>query len=369
MSDRRPEAQPTAMPFASIRGHRESLRLLSMAVGRGTLPPSLLFAGPEGVGKLAVAVALAQALNCEQPVPAALAPGGADACGTCRTCTRIARAGARLHEGEPSALDCFIALLPDEKRSIKIDPTRAFIERTCYRPLDGRRRLAVVEDADQLEVPAQHALLKVLEEPPPSTVFVLVTARPDALLPTIRSRCPRVRFGLLSADEVVVVLTERGGLSAAEAQTAAALGSGSPGRALALASGRSRQARSVALATLVAAVSARGPAARLSAARALTGKAESDTGRKKGGDGVSRVVLAERLEALSALLRDVQLLSSRADGRLLTATDLADDLAGLSGEFDAGRAGRAFSAVDRALAALERNASPKVVADWLALQL
>jgi DNA polymerase-3 subunit delta' len=358
------------MPFASIRGHRESLRLLSLAVSRGTLPPSLLFAGPEGVGKLRVAVALAQAMNCERPVTGAAESGLAlDACGTCPTCARIARAEVKLREGATAALDCFVALVPDEKRSIKVDPTRAFIERTGYRPLDGRRRLAVVDEAEQLEVGAQNALLKVLEEPPPGTAFVLVTSRPDALLQTIRSRCPRVRFGTLPTADVAAVLAERHGMSEPEARAAAALGAGSPGAALSLASGRTRESRAVALATLRAASSARGPSMRLSAAKTLVGKAEAETGRKKGGDGVSRAVLADRLESLGALLRDVQVLSSRADDRWLTSADLADDLAGLAREYDGRRAGRAFTAVDRALAALERNASPKVVADWLALQL
>lgn len=358
------------MPFSSISGHRESLRLLSVAVGRQSLPPSLLFAGPEGVGKRAVAVALAQALNCERPVVAEAGSRLAhDACGACPTCLRIARADARLREGEGSAVDCFVVLQPDEKRSIKVDPTRAFIERTGYRPLDGRRRLAVIDAADLLEVSSQNALLKVLEEPPPGTAFVLVTSRPDALLQTIRSRCPRIRFGTLPTPDVVALLVERHGLAPAEAQAAAALSGGSPGQALSLLSGRTRESRAVALAALRAAAEARGPAARLGAARALLGKAEPENGRKKGGDGVSRAVLADRLEALGALLRDVQVLSSRADGRWLASADLSADLARVAALVDGPRAGRAFAAVDRARAALERNASPKVVADWLSLQL
>jgi hypothetical protein len=84
---------------------------------------------------------------------------------------------------------------------------------------------------------------------------------------------------------------------------------------------------------------------------------------------VSRAVLADRLEALGALLRDVQVLSSRADDRWLASADLSADLAEVARLVDGRRAGRAFAAVDRARAALERNASPKVVADWVALQL
>ena len=169
--------------------------------------------------------------------------------------------------------------------------------------------------------------------------------------------------------EVVRVLTERHGLGETEARTAAALAGGSPGLALSMRAGRSSEARAVALAALRAMVEARGPAGRLAAAKVLAGKAEGESGRKKGGDGVSRAVLGDRLEALGALLRDVQVLSSRADDRWVAAADLADDVGRVARLVDGRRAGRAFAAVDRARAALERNASPKVVADWLAVQL
>jgi DNA polymerase-3 subunit delta' len=276
---------------------------------------------------------------------------------------------ARLAQGVESALDCLLVLRPDEKRSIKVEPARAFIARTAYRPLDGRRRLAIIDDADLLEVGAQNALLKVLEEPPPGTCFVLVSSRADALLPTILSRCPRVRFGPLSTGDVVRVLTRDHGWDPAGAVRAAALGMGSVGRAVSLAEGGGREARDVALATLTAVSQARGPAGRLAAAKVLTGKAEGDSGRKKGSDGVSRAVLADRIDAVGALLRDVQVVSSRADGRWLVSSDLAADLTALAGDFDRRRVVRAFAAVDRARAALDRNASPKVVADWLVLQV
>lgn len=358
------------MPFHAIRGHRPTLELLASAVARQTLPPSLLFAGPAGVGKLTAAVALAQAMNCERPLSGPAARGLAtDACGECGTCRRIARAETLLRQGDGAALDCFVALWPDERRSIKVDRTRAFIERTAYRPLDGRRRLAVIDEADQLEVGSQNALLKVLEEPPPGTCFVLVTARPDALLATIRSRCPRLRFGTLSNADVVAVLREHAGMSEAEAREAASLGRGSPGAARSLADGVARECRGVALATLEAARAARGPAARLGAAKILAGKGAGDNSRKKGGDGVSRAVLAGRLEALGALLRDVQVVSSRADDRWLASADIAPALAGVARGYDRQQVDRAFDAVDRARAALERNASPKVVADWVVLQL
>ncbi len=163
------------MPFRTIAGHRPLLELLARATARGTLPPSLLFAGPSGVGKRLAAVALAQALNCDNPSTFA---DGIDGCGSCKPCTRIARG---VHA------DVFI-LQPGDSGSIKIEQIRDVVDRTGYRPFEGRRRVVIIDEADALGIPAQDAVLKTLEEPPPASVFVLVTDRPDVLLPTVRSR-------------------------------------------------------------------------------------------------------------------------------------------------------------------------------------
>ena len=87
---------------------------------------------------------------------------------------------------------------PDDKASIKIDVVRDVLGRTAYRPFEGRRRVVLIREAETLEPSAQHALLKSLEEPPPATVFILTTAVPGALLPTVRSRTMLLRFGRLS---------------------------------------------------------------------------------------------------------------------------------------------------------------------------
>src|SRR5207248_7818149 len=81
-----------------------------------------------------------------------------------------------------------------ETGTIKIEQVREVIDRSAYRPFEGKRRVVIIQDADALVGPAQHALLKTLEEPPPSSVFILVTARPDALLATVRSRLIRLSF-------------------------------------------------------------------------------------------------------------------------------------------------------------------------------
>ena len=172
------------MLLRDIIGHRRLTTLLARAIERESLPPTLLFVGPPGVGKWAVARAVAQAVNCLAPVRS---PAGAltfDACGKCRACDRVAR-GVHVD---------VVALEPDELASIKIDPVRLMLDKTSYRPFEGKRRMVLVREADTLETSAQNSLLKSLEEPPPGTSFILTTAVPGALLPTVRSRCMRLRF-------------------------------------------------------------------------------------------------------------------------------------------------------------------------------
>src|SRR5207244_2338487 len=106
-----------------------------------------------------------------------------------------------------------------------------------YRPFEGRRRVIIIEPADEMVAAAQNALLKNLEEPPPASAFILVTARPDALLPTVRSRCPRLRLAALNAHDIAGVLIQRHGYKQNEARAVAAVANGSLGRALEAESG------------------------------------------------------------------------------------------------------------------------------------
>lgn len=337
------------MPFCDIAGHQRLLPLLARAIARDTLPPAALFAGPAGVGKRRVAGAVAQALNCLAPVTTGAF--AVDACGTCAACRRIARG---VH---PDA----IVLEPGESGSIKIEQVRDVIDRAGYRPFEGRRRAVIVDEADALVPAAQSALLKTLEEPRPASVFMLISSMPDALLPTVRSRCPVLRFGALAPSEVAAVLMRDHEYADAEAHAAAAEADGSVGRALAAQSIDLRDARAAATHLLDQMARGADPARRLDAARALTPKAPSPA--------VERDRLAVCLRALSSLLRDLDVIATGADTRVLANADLEGELRRLSGAFDDGRSRRAFVATGQALAALERNAGPKVVADWLVLQL
>jgi DNA polymerase-3 subunit delta' len=259
------------------------------------------------------AIAVAQALNCLEPVGQG---DERDACGTCAACTRIARG---IH---PDVL----VVSPGENGRVLIDQIREVIERAGFKPFEGRRRAVIIDEADTMLGPAQSALLKVLEEPPPSSILILVTTRPDMLLVTVRSRCPLLRFQSVEREAV------------------------------------DAEVRDAARDVLVHAAATDDPGRRIVAGEDLL--------PPKGSKGkVERDYLAVRLRAMSALLRDVEVLATRADAGVLANADVRPDLDRLTRSFGGERGMRAFTAVDKALTALDENANAKIVADWLVLQL
>jgi DNA polymerase III subunit delta' len=337
------------MPFRDIAGHQRLLLLIARAAAHATLPPSMLFAGPRGVGKHQTATAVAQALNCVNP--AARDPFEVDACGVCTACHRIAR---RVHPD-------VIVVEPGESGTIKIDQVRDVIDRTAFRPFEGRKRVVIVDDADAMVAAAQNALLKTLEEPPPGSIFMLISPIPDSLLPTVRSRCPQLRFGTLTIAEVVQQLIQRHGYTPPDARAIAAESGGSIAHALEKGSVDLVEARTVAQRLLEHTARTSDRARRLDVAELIKGKA--------GTPAEERNRLATCMRALRSLLRDVAILAMQADSRLLASPDLETELRPLTATFNEKRSRQAFGAVDEAIAALERNASPKLVADWVVLQL
>jgi len=337
------------MPLDQVVGHRRLVTLLSRAVARNTLPPALLFAGPSGIGKQRVAVALAQAINCTDPKTAdGLERNG---CGACPSCRRIGRG---VHPD-------VVLLAPGDSGSIKIEPVRGVIDQANFRPFEARRRVVIIDEADALVEQAQHALLKTLEEPPPASIFLLVSSLPDSLLTTVRSRCPRMRFGPLSPGEVAEALVRDHRYSETEARAAAVDAEGSVGRALSAESADLVEARETATRVLRQAARANDPVSRVNTAQ--------DLSPKKGSPMNERDQLAACLRIMASVLRDLGLMASRADDSVLANADLRAELDVLARSYDANRSVRAYTAVDEALAALERNANAKVVADWLVLQL
>ncbi len=203
------------MPFDHIRGQAPAIDTLTRALQGNVVHHAYRFEGPEGVGKELTAMAFAQALVCAAD---GRGPQGFG-CGRCEACRRA----VQLAEDEPR-----VPLHPDvvligrglypaeiigKKENIEISVEqirRVVLSRAAYAPHEGRAQVFIVRAADELSISAANALLKTLEEPRPATHFILLSARPEKLLDTIRSRSLPVRFAPLPDEVVAEILTARG---------------------------------------------------------------------------------------------------------------------------------------------------------------
>lgn len=208
------------MAWSRVRGHDAVVRLFAEAWRRGRLGHAYLFAGPPGVGKRLFATELAKALLCENPPPDRL-----EACDRCPSCHLV---DAGTHP------DLFAVARPAEATVIPVQTMRDLGADLALKPARGRRKVAIIDDADDLNDESANSFLKTLEEPPPGSLLVLIGTSPELQLPTIRSRCQLVRFAPLPT-EVVKDLLRRQGVDDELIGPLLHLAAGSPGQALELA--------------------------------------------------------------------------------------------------------------------------------------
>jgi DNA polymerase-3 subunit delta' len=211
----------------SICGHDTIAGHFRQALARGRLASTFLFVGPPGIGKRRFALRLAQALLCERRPEEALDP-----CGECPGCRQVL---AGTHP------DLEIVARPADKAFIPVesligDKEHRMREGLCYnislKPYSGRRKVAIIDDADHFNKEGANCLLKTLEEPPPKSLLILIGTSEQRQLPTIRSRCQVVRFAPLSEEDVSAILVEQRICSdAAVARRAARMSGGSVERA------------------------------------------------------------------------------------------------------------------------------------------
>ncbi|MEW6115285.1 MAG: DNA polymerase III subunit delta' [Nitrospirota bacterium] len=199
------------MALRDIKGQEKALRIFSGMLRRGRVPSAMLLSGDKGVGKMSAALNFAKAVNCLQPVDF-------DACDVCSSCRKI---DAGTHPD--------ITVMVTEGDEIKIDDMRRLEEVLFLRPYEGRKKVALIDDADTMNSNAANAFLKTLEEPPEDCLIVLVSSNPDRLLDTIRSRCTPVRFYPLPRAELTAMVPAE--LEGEARQLALALSMGRPGLA------------------------------------------------------------------------------------------------------------------------------------------
>lgn len=369
---------------------------------RGPAPQAVLFVGPDGVGKTTLAIDLAAGLLCTADVPDR-------PCRTCRAC-RLVDSGHHpdLHRlGSEGPGGQVVIGGPDSKyRGV-----RELVVELALMPVEGGRRVAIIEGAGRMNEDAQSALLKTLEEPPAGVTIILCADGEARLLPTVRSRCFRVRLGLVGPRDIEAIVADHG---LADPPTAARLGrlaGGRPGIALAyarapeavliraeltrvlldltdaraaprLAAARACVPRALALFAALAGGDSGGPPARSSRTRGAasltvaeepdleTVEASEDEADAPSGRKLSAAVRRRAVEVLLGLWTDVArdlVLVGVGGARSVHDTVMLEELSAISTSIAPGAAERFLERSARAAELLPANVSPELILDSLVL--
>ncbi|MCG8431199.1 MAG: DNA polymerase III subunit delta' [Candidatus Omnitrophica bacterium] len=202
------------MAFKDVIGQEKAIGILRGYLERDRLRGGFLFTGPEGVGKKLLALSVAKVLNCGRR-------NRREACDECPACKKI---GTLRHPD----LHC----IDGGDSEIRIESIRQLQRAVGFKSYEGGIRVFIINDAHRLNPEASNALLKILEEPPPASVFFLITDKPELLFGTVVSRCKTVKCVPLNRRELEKALVERWGRTREQAHYAAFRSEGSIGRAL-----------------------------------------------------------------------------------------------------------------------------------------
>ena len=194
------------MTFDQILGHARQKEILSRSLASGRLAHAYLFSGPDGVGKRLMALALARAIVCHEQ----------RGCGDCQACRKID------HRNHPD-----LHILQPDGTSIKIEQVRSLQKGLNLKPLEANRKICLIEEAESMTLGAANALLKTLEEPRGDTLLILLTAYPNRLLETIRSRCQPLPFTRHPNSRIQAELEKQLDIDPTESHVLAALSEGS----------------------------------------------------------------------------------------------------------------------------------------------
>jgi DNA polymerase-3 subunit delta' len=253
------------LQFKHITGQNEIKRRLIQTVKESRVSHAQLFHGPEGSRKLAMAIAYAQFINCRNRTIDPDSPGGGDSCGTCPSCIKFSKlihpdlhfiypvAKTKEVDKEPMSRDFiktwretllendFCLNLNDwykvagyEKKQgiINADDCSEILRTLSYKSYESEFKVMIIWMADRLYHSAAPKILKILEEPPDKSLFILITENPDKILTTILSRTQAVKFPGLQNDDLILELTQKHGCSAEEARKIIPLAEGNLTRAV-----------------------------------------------------------------------------------------------------------------------------------------
>ncbi|HEX8747826.1 MAG TPA: DNA polymerase III subunit delta' [Pyrinomonadaceae bacterium] len=341
--------------FEKLAGNERVKTVLRSMLERGRVPGALLFVGEDGVGKRLFALELAKAMNCREPK-------GAEGCDHCAPCARIEHfqfpaaddneANRKIiWSGHPD-----VGLVRPAGKALLVAQMRDIEREANFRPYEGRKRFFLIEDADRLNESSSNALLKTLEEPPETSHLVLLTSRPSALLPTIRSRCQVIRFAPLRAEEMEKHLATERRIPKREANLLAHIARGSIGRALSTDLASYLERRDAMLEVLSSLALSEDRARLLRIAEEMNDAKRKDE-------------YEPRLEVLETLAHDVWALVLGAPDSQIVNRDVDAQLRQISGRVSSRRAARWITEIEALRGQLLVNVNRKVATDALFLSM
>jgi DNA polymerase III subunit delta' len=334
------------------RGHPAAVAAIAAMIA-GPTPHALLIAGPPGIGKTTLALDLAAGLMCDAPDPAD------KPCRACRGCRLVDSGGhADLHRLVPGGAGDQIRI--GDRSEPEPGTIRRLISELALLPVEGGSRVALIERAERLNEDAQSALLKTLEEPPPGVTIMLCVDREDQLLPTVRSRCVRLRLGPVGTRDIEAILGDQGIADASTAGRLARLSAGRPGLARAWALAPEAVTARAEIVRSIVDLLAAAPARRLAAIRELIARA-ADVERALG-----------RVNGVAATA-PAPITAGGRRSRRATATTAASPSSTSAGSGDPAGSGDAAATIDeetdeprdtRAPASERRRAATTLVSIW-----
>ena len=341
--------------FGKIIGNDSVKDVLRHHLVGDRVPNALLFAGTDGVGKRLFALELAKAFLCRNNTKN-------EACGDCPACLRAGQFefpkadDKDAHKKVIFSNHADVGTVIAYNRNILVDAIRDLEKEAYFRPYEGNARFFLIDDADKMNDAAANALLKTLEEPASTSHIILITSRPDTLLPTIRSRCQTVRFSPVETEKIEQFLISERKLAATDAKLSARLAFGSVGRALSIELGKLRDQREILLKVLVDAVENHDRVSLLQAAEKLNDAKNKDN-------------FEASLEILITLIRDVWTLAFSGDDEKVINVDLALQLERLAENADTRRLAGWMSEIELLRESFAVNVNRKIATDALFLSM
>jgi DNA polymerase-3 subunit delta' len=341
--------------FDKLVGNHPLKTVLRRLLIQKRVPNALLFAGADGVGKRQFALRLAKAFVCQNPKDA-------EACDACANCRRADNYTLPKADDRDAFKKVIFSEHPDigtvtpYNKNILVDAIRDLETEANFRPFEVTARFFIVDEADKMNDAASNALLKTLEEPPATSHIFLVSSRPDALLPTIRSRCQTLRFVPIAAGEIEDYLSNDKKFASRDAALLARLCSGRLGHALGTDLEKFRANRHAMLKVLESILIKENRGELLRVAEEMNDAKNKDDFETK-------------LDILQTLIHDIWTMRNEADTKILVNVDLETDLRKLAARAESLRLAVWLSEIETLREQLAFNLNRKIATDALFMQM